>query len=55
MATSLSSLPGASQGIYFVENYLEAAGVLAALRSGIDLASVRRPIHPTKVTVEADA
>ena len=33
----------------FVENYLEAAGVIVALREGIGLFSVRRPVNPTKV------
>jgi Protein of unknown function (DUF3326) len=31
-----------------VESYLEAAGVLLALRKGISLESLRRPIHPAK-------
>lgn len=33
----------------FVENYLEAAGVIIAMREGIGLFSVRRPVNPTKV------
>jgi hypothetical protein len=33
----------------FVENYLEAAGVIAAMREGIGLFSVRRPINPTEI------
>ncbi len=31
-----------------VDSYLEAAGVVAALREGISLESVRRPIHPSR-------
>lgn len=33
----------------FVENYLEAAGVITAMREGIGLFSVKRPVNPTKV------
>ena len=35
--------------IIFVNNYLEAAGVIAAMNSGITLESVRRPLKPTEV------
>ena len=33
----------------FVENYLEAAGVIAAMKEGIGLFSIKRPISSTKV------
>ncbi len=33
----------------FVENYLEAAGVIVVMREGIGLFSVKRPVNPTKV------
>lgn len=33
-----------------VENYLEAAGVVMAMRAGISVESTRRPLKPTKVT-----
>jgi hypothetical protein len=52
MTNKLSELPGGIKGVIPVDNYLEAAGVLAALRSGISLESVRRPIAATKVTYE---
>ena len=32
-----------------VENYLEAAGVISAMRAGVTLESVRRPLEPTEV------
>ena len=35
-----------------VDNYLEAAGVMAALRSGVSMERVRRPIGETKVVCE---
>lgn len=44
--TVLSQEPP-SQAIV-VENYLEAAGVIAAMRAGITRESVRRPIPPTR-------
>lgn len=33
----------------FVENYLEAAGAIVAIREGISMSSVRRPIEFTKI------
>jgi len=34
----------------FVENYLEAVGVIVSMKEGIDLSSIRRPIKFTKIT-----
>lgn len=36
--------------IYFVNNYFEAAGVLTAIKNGISINSLKRPIYPTKFT-----
>ena len=36
--------------LYVVENYWEAAGVMSALRAGIDPDAVRRPITRTRWT-----
>jgi len=33
----------------FVENYLEAAGLMMAMKAGIAPSSVRRPLGPTSV------
>jgi len=43
------NLPEHPKFIY-AENYLEAAGMLAAMRAGVHPASVRRPLGPTVVT-----
>jgi hypothetical protein len=49
MQNDLSALPW-SRGQYLeVDNYLEAAGMMAAMRAGIDPATVRRPLAPTVV------
>lgn len=49
MQNDLSVLPW-PEGQYFeVDNYLEAAGLMAAMRAGIDPATVRRPLAPTMV------
>jgi hypothetical protein len=49
MQNDLSVLPW-SRGQYFeVDNYLEAAGLMAAMRTGVDPATVRRPLAPTVV------
>jgi Protein of unknown function (DUF3326) len=44
MLNDLQSLPWAAGQLHIVENYWEAAGVLAALKSGICPNSVRRPL-----------
>lgn len=38
-----------TEGEIIVENYLEAAGLLAAMRAGVSMESVRRPIGPTAI------
>lgn len=49
MQNDLSLLPW-SEGQYFeVDNYLEAAGLICAMRAGIDPATVRRPLASTIV------
>ena len=45
MKNDLSALPWAKGQLHIVENYWEAAGVLSALRAGIDPSSVRRPLQ----------
>ena len=54
MANDLTELPWASDQLYIVENYLEAAGVIAALKAGVSVESVRRPISDT-IVIEKDA
>ena len=51
MKNDLSTLPWADGQFHRVANYLEAAGILAAIRAGIDCNSVRRPLAPTKVSL----
>lgn len=55
MRTDLESLPGGRTGVYTVDNYLEAAGVMTALRGGIAVDTVLRPITATRLTHDADA
>ena len=45
MRNDLARLPWARGQLRIVENYWEAAGVVAALRAGLDPDSVRRPIR----------
>jgi hypothetical protein len=49
MRNDLTRLPWAPGQLHVVDNYWEAAGVMAALRAGIDPQSVRRPILPAPV------
>ncbi len=50
MCNDLAALPWAAGQFCSVENYLEAVGVLCAMKSGLALDSVRRPILPTPVS-----
>ncbi|BAM93203.1 conserved hypothetical protein [Bradyrhizobium oligotrophicum S58] len=43
--TDLSMLPWAPGKLLYAENYLEACGLLSALRSGVAVESLRRPLH----------
>jgi hypothetical protein len=49
MRNDLRALPWASGQLHIVENYWEAAGVMSALKQGVDPASVRRPLPDTIV------
>ena len=50
MRNDLTRLPWRAGQLHLVDNYWEAAGVMAAMRSGIDPGAVRRPIR--QVTAE---
>ena len=50
MRNDLTSLPWKQGQLHIVDNYWEAAGVMAALKAGIDPKVVRRPMSP--ITVE---
>ena len=52
MKNDLTRLPWQEGQFRLVDNYWEAAGVMAALKAGIDPVTVRRPL--LKVTVERD-
>ena len=59
MRNDLTALPFAPGKLFVVENYLEAVGVMGALKGGVAVPSVRRPLEQTRVstehsTVEAD-
>ena len=53
MRNDLTTLPWAAEQLHVVENYWEAAGVIAAMKAGIAPESVRRPIR--RVAVEKEA
>lgn len=53
MRNDLSRLPWAQGQFHRVGNYWEAVGVIAAMRAGIDPASVRRPLEGTFVSMFA--
>ena len=36
-------------GWIYVENYLEAAGVIISMKAGVTIESVRRPLPPTEI------
>ncbi|MGY9005192.1 MAG: DUF3326 domain-containing protein [Alphaproteobacteria bacterium] len=49
MQNDLSVLPWPKGQYFEVDNYFEAAGIMAAMRAGIDPAAVQRPLAPTVV------
>jgi len=53
LKNDFNSLPWAPNQLIYVENYWEAAGVIASLRAGIAPESVRRPLGFTQVTRDA--
>ena len=52
MKNDLEKLPFAPGKLFIVENYLEAVGVMTALKAGVALSSIRRPLEDTKVSCE---
>jgi hypothetical protein len=52
MRNNLEHLPFSPGKLFMVENYLEAAGVMAALKAGVSVETTRRPLGHTKVVCE---
>ena len=52
MKNDLKALPFKPGKLFFAENYLEAVGIMASIKAGVSLTSVRRPLSPTKVSTE---
>ena len=52
MRNDLTQFPFEPGKLFIVDNYLEAVGVMAALKAGVAVSSVRRPIPETNVTCE---
>ena len=52
MRNDLGALPFGKGKLFVVENYLEAVGVMTALKAGVALSSVRRPLGGTVVCSE---
>ena len=54
MRNDLQELAWKDEQLIVVENYWEAAGVIASLRMGLDPYSARRPIRGVNVTPTAE-
>jgi hypothetical protein len=52
MENKLKELPFAPGKLFIARNYLEAVGIMTALKAGVALSSVRRPLVETKVSCE---
>ena len=52
MKNKLEELPFAPGKFFIAENYPEAVGIMTALKAGVALSSVRRPLAGTKVSQE---
>ncbi len=50
MKNKLEELPFSPGKLFIVKNYLEAVGMMTALKSGVAPSSVRRPLEETKVS-----
>ena len=55
MRNDLSALPWRQGQFHRAANYWEAAGLMAALKAGVNPASVRRPLAPVPVIFDAKA
>ncbi|MBU0482816.1 MAG: DUF3326 domain-containing protein, partial [Proteobacteria bacterium] len=53
MQNRLDSLPFEKGKLIFVDNYLEAAGVMRAIKAGVSIESLRRPLTFTNVIEES--
>jgi hypothetical protein len=53
MRNRLEEFPFATGQLHIVDNYLEAAGMMTALKAGVDVKSVRRPVKNIKVISNA--
>jgi hypothetical protein len=51
MRNDLEELPFAPGKLFIVENYLEAAGIMAALKAGVAVETVQRPLRETRVLI----
>jgi hypothetical protein len=54
MRNDLSALPFAPGQLHVVDNYLEAAGMMTAMRAGVSPETVRRPFPETRVFLAKD-
>ena len=52
MRNDLQAMPFASGKLFVVDSYLEAVGIMTALRAGVAPAAVRRPFTQTIVTLQ---
>lgn len=52
MKNELKMLPFAPGKLFIVENYLEAVGIMTALKAGVSPSAVRRPLKNTEVSKE---
>jgi hypothetical protein len=50
MENKLENLPFLPGKLFMVDNYLEAIGVISAMKAGVDVSSVRRPLDHTVVS-----
>ena len=50
MNNKLEDLPFSAGKLFIVKNYLEAVGMMTALKSGVAPSSVLRPLEETKVS-----
>ncbi len=52
MENNLEALPWGLNQLHIVDNYLEVVGAMSAIKAGISIESIQRPLHSTKVTTK---
>ena len=54
MKNDLARLGFSARGLFFVDSYVEALGLMSAMKAGVAIESIRRPLESTRVVPELE-